>query len=215
MHVYSDRPKTTTVWINPIGIHCNEMEILHQWNWHKNSPWFMGTSPTQQQKWHMLTIKHQNKTRHWRPAYFGRFLLSWPARWLQWMDLAPKSVEGSCDLKRTIAPPAAQLWYEHLVLDHVIRKNCTWDPQKMITETGVSIVTCFWVLAQIETSRVGDGCNSICGPKISHFAGSPKSGNRSSLSSQIHCSLTLCSENWHDVIKSTVDCPMNPLLIDC
>ena len=62
-------------------------------------------------------IKRQNKTRHkTRPACFGRFLLSWPARWLRWMDLAPKSVEGSCDLKRTLAPHAAQLWYEHIVL---------------------------------------------------------------------------------------------------
>ena len=99
--------------------------------------------------WPSSIIKHQNKTRHWRPACFGRFLLSWPARWLPWMDLAPKSVEGSCDLKRTLAPPAAQLviwkitifngkinykWSFSIAMlnyqrvDHVIRKNCTPDP---------------------------------------------------------------------------------------
>ena len=214
-----DRPKPTRVWINPTGIHCNEMGILHQWNWHKNSPWFMGTSPSQQQKWQMLTIKHQTSKQDApqdASACFGRFLLSWPARWLRWMDLAPKSVEGSCDLKRTLAPHAAQLWYEHIVLpsgkltifngkinykwsfsiamlnyqrvDHVIRKNCTPDPHN---DHWNRRVNCHMLLSAgaklIETSRVGNACNSICGPKISHFAGSPKSGNRSSLSSQIHC----------------------------
>ena len=144
--------KPTRVWINPTGIHCNEMEILHQWNWHKNSPWFMGTSPSQKQKWQMLTIKHHQTSKQDAPlasCVFWKISSVMTCSVASVDGLGPQISRGFMRFEENPCPSCrsiviwkitifngkinykwscsiAMLNYQRV--DHVIRKNCTPDP---------------------------------------------------------------------------------------